>query len=246
MADDGVKGHQQKQSEQCARRSGRPGNRHHRRDGQRQPRPEEGGGTQHRIGRFFKCEPDAVKRDARRYPKPTQRDHAVSFILRDQGRRQQREPVTDGERNEDMRRDEEWFVQLQGLPVGGGIEHFDEERAEHEIERHHSQQPRPLSLLESPEKEEWHQPDAEIHEIEFFDRASHQEPPALFRIGGYPGNGLLGDVAARSGGGMDFLILPARESVNEPTNRAGIAPVQRRIRHRSQRHVNVEGEPHHE
>ena len=39
---------------------------------------------------------------------------------------------------------------------------------------------------------------------------------------------------------MDALILPAREGVDEALHRARITPVERRVAHRSQRHVEVE------
>ena len=202
--------------------------------------PEDRRETQHLVGRVLEGRRHVVKGEGRRHAGSSEGEGAEALVVRAQGREQQGQAVADGHGDDDVRGDEERLVQREALAVGRGVEQLQQERPEHKVERHQPQQPGPLARLKPPEEKERDDAEGEIDEIEFFDRATDQEPPDVLRVVRDEIGGLRHDVVARAHGGMNALILAAGEGMYETADGARIAPVQGRVRHRGQRHVNVE------
>ena len=130
-----------------------------------------------------------------------------------------------------MRGREENLVQILALTVRPRAQQKEEQRAQDKIDRNQSCEPRAFAALQFLVKEKDHKTDGDKDKVELFNASEPKGVPKLLEI------------EWQVGRGMNALILPASEGVNEAGNGSWVAPLHRWVGHARQRHVEVERAP---
>ncbi len=141
----------------------------------------------------------------------------------------QRQPVTDQERDQCVRSGEEYFVQVPGRAVCRGIQENEQQDAQTEVDRRHADHPRALAPVHLEEEQKWYQSQESADPVELINNAIAHSLQLDQEI-----QGVAEDIR-----GLGFLVLAASEGMDEAAQLARIAPFHGRIGHASQGHIKI-------
>ena len=187
---------------------------------------EPGSAAERRLFLRLKDDRRRIDGDGRNHCAAAPAKVAKPRILCRHHRAEQRHSVADAEREHDVRRRKEHPAHLRALSVCRRVEEHYQQHGEADIHGHQPCKPGLLAFLHPDKEEKGNQSDQQIGEVEFLHRAAQQHSHLVHET-------------TQAAGGVGSLILAARQRMKKTLPGARITPVQRRIGHRSQRHIEI-------